>query len=194
MKVFIKLNVATGHLDTLKMKRNLIQEEITKKKKADKKSECKEELEIKVKLDGEIKHCEEEKHNFDVEVDKRLSQIGNIVHDSVPISNDEEKNLVTSTWGTPTDLKIDGTPGKAHHHQILWWIGGYDPDNGQKVAGHKGYFLKGPGVLLNQALISYGMKFLAQKNYTLIQPPYFMKKDVMAKTAQLSDFDDQLYK
>ena len=28
--------------------------------------------------------------------------------------------------------------------------------NGSEVAGHRGYFLTGPGVLLNQALINYG--------------------------------------
>ena len=48
--------------------------------------------------------------------------------------------------------------------------------------------------MLNQALISYGLKFLFKNNYTPCQPPYFMKKDIMAETAQLSDFDDQLYK
>ena len=28
---------------------------------------------------------------------------------------------------------------------------------GSKIAGHKGYFLKGPAVLLNQALQAYGV-------------------------------------
>jgi seryl-tRNA synthetase len=30
-------------------------------------------------------------------------------------------------------------------------------ERGQKIAGHRGYFLKGAGVLLNQALINYGL-------------------------------------
>jgi seryl-tRNA synthetase len=38
------------------------------------------------------------------------------------------------------------------------------------------------------------MRFLHERNYTPIQPPYFMKREIMAETAQLSDFDDQLYK
>ena len=56
------------------------------------------------------------------------------------------------------------------------------------------YFLKGPGLLLNQALIQYGISFLRNKQYDMLSTPLFMKKDIMAKTAQLSDFDDQLYK
>jgi len=54
--------------------------------------------------------------------------------------------------------------------------------------------LKGAGVLLNQALINYGLAFLSNKTYTTLQTPYFMNREVMAKTAQLADFDEQLYK
>src|SRR5688572_15905871 len=60
--------------------------------------------------------------------------------------------------------------------------------------GHRGYFLKGVGVKLNFAVIQFGLDLLYKKGYTLLQTPFFMKKDVMAKTAQLEDFDDQLYK
>ena len=47
---------------------------------------------------------------------------------------------------------------------------------------------------LNQALINYGLDFLRKKNYKKIQAPFFMRKDVMAKTAQLEQFDEELYK
>lgn len=44
------------------------------------------------------------------------------------------------------------------------------------------------------ALVNYGLHFLRKKNYTLCQPPYFMLRDQMAKTAQLEQFDEELYK
>jgi len=125
---------------------------------------------------------------------KDYSKVGNIVDDSVPIDDNEDNNKVERTWGIPEKREINGKPGSAHHHEILNWIGGYDAERGSKVAGHRGYFLKGAGVLLNQALIHYGMKFLVGKGYDPVQPPYFMKREVMSETAQLSDFDDQLYK
>lgn len=65
---------------------------------------------------------------------------------------------------------------------------------GVKVAGNRGYFLKGVGYLLNQALIAYGMAFLSKRKYTPLQTPFFMNKEAMAATAQLEDFDEQLYK
>lgn len=125
---------------------------------------------------------------------KALAKIGNIVHDTVPIGTDEEFNLVERIWGQIPDIKVNSTPGRCHHHEILAMIDGYDPKRGAKVAGHRGYYLKGPGALLNLALINYGMQFLTKKGYTPMQTPFFMKKSLMAETCQLSDFDDQLYK
>ena len=36
-------------------------------------------------------------------------------------------------------------------------------------------------------------ELLIEQDYTLIQPPYFMRKNVMAGVAQLSEFDEALY-
>jgi len=65
---------------------------------------------------------------------------------------------------------------------------------GAKIAGHRGYFLVNDGVDLNQALISYALDFLRKRGSKKIQPPFFMNKDQMAKTAQLDQFDEELYK
>jgi seryl-tRNA synthetase len=102
--------------------------------------------------------------------------------------------LVVRTWGDIPDIKITDKRGALNHHKVLQALGGYDPERGQKVAGHRGYFLKGAGVLLNNALVNYGLTFLNKREYTPIQPPFFLRKEIMAETCQLSDFDDQLYK
>jgi seryl-tRNA synthetase len=65
---------------------------------------------------------------------------------------------------------------------------------GSKVAGHRGYFLTNDGVDLNHALIAYGLDFLRRRGYKKMQAPFLMNKDVMAKTAQLDQFDEELYK
>lgn len=96
-------------------------------------------------------------------IDKLVNSVGNIVHDSVPISNNEDNNLIVRTWGDIPNIKITDKRGGLNHHKVLQALGGYDPERGQKVAGHRGYFLKGPGVLLNQALINYGITFLNKR-------------------------------
>ena len=68
----------------------------------------------------------------------------------VPISKDEANNAVVSQWGEIPDLQIDGrTLGHLHHHEIMALADMVEFERGQKVAGHRGYFLKGHGVLLN---------------------------------------------
>lgn len=65
---------------------------------------------------------------------------------------------------------------------------------GVKIAGHRGFFLTGDGVDLNQALINYGLDFLRKKGYKKVQAPFMMKREIMAQTAQLEEFDEALYK
>lgn len=73
-------------------------------------------------------------------------------------------------------------------------IDGYDAEAGSRTAGHRGYYLKGIAVHLNQALINYGLQFLSKRKYTAVQTPFFMKRDVMDKVAQLEQYDEELYK
>ncbi|CAL5367566.1 unnamed protein product [Camellia sinensis] len=64
---------------------------------------------------------------------------------------------------------------------------------GANVAGGRGFYLK-DGVRLNQALINFGLDFVEKRGYTALQTPFFMRKDIMAKCAQLAQFDEELYK
>ncbi|ORY86850.1 hypothetical protein BCR37DRAFT_376121 [Protomyces lactucae-debilis] len=142
---------------------------------------------------------------------RKAVTIGNLVHDSVPISNDEENNEIVRTYA-PQDshIEVETQAGEdkvtksiditvekktcLSHHEVLVRIDGYDPERGVKVVGHRGYFLRQYGVFLNQALINYGLHFLSDRGYIALQTPQMMNKDVMAKTAQLEQFDEELYK
>jgi seryl-tRNA synthetase len=171
------------------MQANKLQDEITAKRKAKQTDDGDLVAQRKV-LIAQIEKEEKVERELHALVEAKVFQIGNMVHASVPVSNDEANNGLVRTWGEcrAHDDKLH------HHHELLYMINGFEPDKGAAISGHRGYFLKGPGVLLNQALINFGLNYLAKKNYTNLQTPYFMKKEIMAKTAQLSDFDEQLYK
>lgn len=53
---------------------------------------------------------------------------------------------------------------------------------------------KGPLVFLEQALINYALRMLHSKSYSMLYTPFFMRKEVMQEVAQLSQFDEELYK
>jgi len=40
----------------------------------------------------------------------------------------------------------------------------------------------------------FGLNFLAERGYTALHTPFFIKKDIMSKCAQLAQFDEELYK
>ncbi|KAG9066243.1 Cytosolic seryl-tRNA synthetase [Linnemannia hyalina] len=178
-------------LDQLNKKSNAIQKEIGMKMK---KKEDASEL-IQARAD-----CKKEQDALELDVkakealwNAKLGTVGNLVHDSVPISDNEDNNVVERTFFRD-GKEPEHTPKLYSHDELLYRLGGYDPERGNKVASHRGYFLVNAGVELNMALVNYGLSFLGKRNYTKLQTPYFMKKEAMAQTAQLSQFDEELYK
>ncbi|KAJ9142619.1 Serine--tRNA ligase [Pleurostoma richardsiae] len=169
---------------------NEVQKRIAAKKKA--KENADELLQEKAAIEKEKQGLADTAAELDKQLKAKLNTIGNIVHKEVPVSDDEENNVTLRTWAPEgvTVEKKDCLP----HHEILARLDGFDPERGVKVAGHRGYFLKRWGVFLNQALINYGLQFLAERGFLPLQTPQFMLRGQMSKTAQLSDFDDELYK
>ncbi|KAL6524579.1 hypothetical protein OROHE_016250 [Orobanche hederae] len=123
-------------------------------------------------------------------LESKLGIIGNIVHHTVPISNKEAENELVRSWG---DDKLTG-PKLKDHVELVELLGIADIKKGAKVAGARAFYLKGVGVRLNQALINFGLDFLEKRGFAALQTPFFMRKDMMAKCAQLAQFDEELYK
>jgi seryl-tRNA synthetase len=119
--------------------------------------------------------------------------VGNYVHESVPVSGTEDDNAEVKVWA-PEGVDVKNLKKQLSHHEVLWKLGGCDPERGTKLVGHRGYCLIGMGLFLSLALVNYGLSYLYGKGYTLNQPPFMPNKGEMAKTAQLSDFDESLYK
>lgn len=196
-------------IDQLRKEVNVLQKDvIAPKKKA--KENCDTEVAKMKESQEQIKEQEATLPEIEAKRDALLNRIGNMVDPEVPISKDEDQdNLVVALNPMPAEAKGNDTflpcpLGKLKytlpsakpftHDDLLWRIGGYEPVRGQNVGGHRAYFLTNAGVLLNQALINYGIAFLTARGYSVLQPPYMMNKDVMAALAQLEDFDEQLYK
>ncbi|KAJ4834391.1 hypothetical protein Tsubulata_007333 [Turnera subulata] len=141
------------------------------------------------RLTAEKEEKEKEVQEAKAARDARLLSVGNLVHPSVPVSKDEANNVVIRQWGEKRE-----EPGLRNHVDLVHLLGIVDTKRGAKVAGGRGYFLKGFGVRLNQALVNFGLDFLSKRGYTEMQPPDLMRDDLMAKCAQIAQFDEDLYK
>merc|ERR1712136_539225 len=101
--------------------------------------ECLDELAEKKKCEEKLAELEQVAKTLLVKRDTRLKAVGNLLHTSVPVSDDEKNNEEVVKWGVPR---------------------------------------------------SFTAKYLTDG----FRPPFFMKKDLMAKTAELDDYDEVLYK
>ncbi|XP_040280067.1 serine--tRNA ligase, cytoplasmic isoform X1 [Bufo bufo] len=144
---------------------------------------------LRIMIDEKIAETDAERLRLETARFECLREIGNLLHPSVPISNDEDNdNKVERLSGDCTQRK------KYSHVDLVTMVDGFEGEKGAVVAGSRGYFLKGPLVFLEQAIIQYALQTLAGKGYTPIYTPFFMRKDIMQEVAQLSQFDEELYK
>ncbi|KNE67576.1 serine-tRNA ligase [Allomyces macrogynus ATCC 38327] len=180
----------TFQLDRKNKDLNAVKKEIGTRMKA--KKDASDLLEQKKAIEAEQAQLADAKKAAEDALNEALGALGNLVHDSVIDSKNEDNNEIVRTW-----FKDGKTPVKdalLSHHEVLARLAGYDPERGVKVAGHRGYFLTDVGVDLILGLVQYGLAFLKKKGHKKLMTPYFMNKDIMAKTAQLSQFDEELYK
>jgi seryl-tRNA synthetase len=142
---------AKFEMESSKKQKNDISKIVAQKKKDSKgQDKCEEEIAQSKALDGKIEELETTRDTLEKALNKELNKIGNIISPNVPISKNEDDNKVIRTWGTPSDLVITGEElGKLHHHEVMQCLDIIELERGSRVAGHRGYFLKGLGVLLN---------------------------------------------
>ena len=142
---------------------------------------------ISTLFDKVIAKCGEERLEQEKLREESLKEIGNMVHPSVPVSNDEANNELLRTFGEAEKKKYS-------HVDLATMVGGVDTERGSAVAGSRCYYLKGPLVFLEQALVQHSLHMLAGGGYEPLYTPFFMRKEVMQEVAQLSQFDEELYK
>ncbi len=121
--------------------------------------------------------------------DKIRMKIPNILHKSVPIGVDEQKNTLHSTHGNKVKLDFIAK----NHNEMLDENGWVDLARAAKITGSRFYFLKGDLARLEMALQLYCSNFLIKKGYTLVQPPLMMNKEAYEGVTDLSDFETVMY-
>jgi len=123
-------------------------------------------------------------------VDYLLMRLPNVMHDTVPLGEDEADNVEIRRWGKIPTLAFQ----PRDHIDISLDLGLVDLERAAKVAGSRFYYLKNDLVLLNQALIRYGLEFARERGFSLLQPPYALRRKAMDGAVSLSDFEEMLYK
>ncbi|RDJ32378.1 MAG: serine--tRNA ligase [Crenarchaeota archaeon] len=174
--------------DELRQKKNQVALQIAQKKKSG--EDASEILNEMKTVSEKLAKLEMEQNEIERDFAKLAYTIPNLIHESVPKGKDETANKEIRAWGNPPKFDF-----KIHDHiDISADLDLVDLERAAKVAGARFYYLKNDLVRLNQALINYALDFLNKKNYSLIQPPYMIKKESMEGAVISEDFEEVIYK
>ena len=174
--------------DDLRKRKNQIAITISEKKKAG--QDISSILAEMKNISNELTKLDSEQEEIEKKYLKLASTIPNVVHESVPIGPDDSANKEIKKWGNipKFDFKVKD------HIDISEDLDLVDLERAAKVAGARFYYLKNDLVRLNQALIHFGLDFLAQKGYSLVQPPYMINREAMEGAVIAEDFEEVIYK
>jgi len=174
--------------DELRKKKNQVSLEISQKKKAGEDATII--LDEMKKISKELSGLESSQEEIEKKYMRLALSIPNLIHQSVPIGKDSSANKEIKTWGKipEFDFKVND------HIDISEKLDLVDLERAAKVAGARFYYLKNDLVRLNQALIHYALEFLAEKNYSLVQPPYMINHQSMEGAVITDDFEEVIYK
>ncbi len=177
-------------LNQVRAERNRIAGEVAKAKREGREEHARKLIDKGSKLQEMLENLTVEEKRLREEVRSLLLRIPNLLHESVPYGRDENDNVVVRVWGEPP--KFDFKP--LSHLEILTRLGLIDTERAAKVSGRGFYYLKGPLVLLDLALIRFAIDFMVEKGFTLVEPPFMMHRKPYEGVTDLQDFEDVLYK
>lgn len=175
-------------VNSLREQRNRITEEIAKLRRSglDASAKIREAEAIPAAVGEHEKEITERKQR----IDYLLMRLPNPMHESVPQGKDENDNVELRRWGERPSFSF--TP--KDHIDIAVGLDLIDIERAAKVAGARFYYLKKDLVRLNWAIADFALDFMKEKGFTLVQPPYLLRRDAMEGAVDLSDFQDVIYK
>jgi seryl-tRNA synthetase len=197
-------------LQNLYHEKNLIAKEIALKRKSNIQTDN--QIQEMSHTSEKIKILEDESKLNDEKYNKLLYNIPNFFHDSIPVGTDEKDNKIIKVFNknrllnniyteyqdkTISQESTNNNYTDQHiknHIEISSELDLLDLERAGKIAGSRFFFLKNDLVKLGLALTNFAVDYLMEREYTIIQPPYMIKKEAMEGAVILSDFEETIYK
>ena len=138
----------------------------------------------------EILELEENEKKLEEEIKTRMMVIPNIIDDSVPIGEDDSKNVEIEKFGEPIvpDYEIP------YHADIIEKFNGLDKISAGRTSGNGFYYLMGDIARLHSAMLSYARDFMINKGFTYCIPPFMIRSDVVSGVMSFEEMDAMMYK
>lgn len=119
-----------------------------------------------------------------------MLQIPNLPDMSVPEGESDADNQEVKKWGVIPEFSF----APKDHVELMSSLGMADFERGSKVAGFRGYFLKGDGVLLANAVWQLALKHFVAKGLEPLMVPSLVRRETFMGTGYLPQGEEDLYK
>ena len=184
-----KLRELKKTLDELNSKKNEIAKEIgERKRKGEDISKLQEEGK---RISEEIDKVKIEYTEIEKELEEKLLEIPNIPHESVPIGENETKNVLVREWGEIRKFDFEPKP----HYEIGEKLGILEFKKAGEISGSRFLIYKDKGALLERALINFFLDLHTREHgYKEILPPFLLKEEGAYGSGHLPKFDIEMYK
>ena len=176
-------------LEQLKAEQNRASEEIARLKKA--KQDASATIAAMKSVSEKARQLDEQVKQAEAELEARLMLVPNVPDETVPVGADDSANRVERHWGTPPEFDFE----PKDHVDVGQALGILDFECAAKIAGARFCLSKGPGALLERAIINLMLDTHTRENgYTEILPPFMVNSDSMRGTGQLPKFAADLFR
>ncbi len=140
--------------------------------------------------DARLSALEAQEADFEAKLHHDMLLIPNIIDPSVPIGEDDSKNVEVQRFGEPKvpDFEVP------YHTDIMAKFAGIDIDSALRVSGNGFYYLLGDIARLHEAVIAYARDFMIGKGFTYCIPPFMIHGNVVEGVMSQNDMDSMMYK
>jgi seryl-tRNA synthetase len=123
------------------------------------------------------------------ELDALMLRVPNIPWDGAPVGPGEESNVVVRTEGTPPQFDFE----PRDHVQLVEMNDWADLSRITQVAGSRMYALKGRLALLEQALMLWAQRIIAEDGFTLMTVPALARPQAFVGTGHFPGHEEEAY-
>ncbi len=127
----------------------------------------------------------------DAQLRELMLGVPNLPDPDVPVGPDADSNTVYEQKGESPAFDFEPKP----HWDIAEELGIIDFERGVKVAGTRGYFMRGDGARLQRALVNWMIDVHTNRHgYSEVIPPYLVLGESLVGTGNLPKFADALFR
>jgi seryl-tRNA synthetase len=140
-------------------------------------------------LADEYKALLAEADRLDAQFEGLWVPLPNPPHSSVPDGESEEDNVEISRWGEPPEFTFEARD----HVDLGTALGIIDIDRAVRLSGSRFAYLKGAAVVLEFALVRFGLDRLSAAGFTPVVPPVLVRSRALFGTGFFPGARDQVY-